>query len=340
MRPATLFRFALVAFAIAGMGPAHAQVSDPQAYLSSAIELLKARHINRHHVDWPTLEAEARSLSEGASEPAETYPAIRHVIASIGERHTFLMSPEAVRRQMEGRDAVTGAPRNLAVPSVSFEGGVATVAVPPFAGGVPLQRGFAEAGRQAMAAADARGVCGWVVDLSANTGGNMWPMLNAIIGVLGEPPFGAFVSPEGHRGFWTVSAGEAVPSDSEPHLHLTTLPLKSSDAPLVVIIGPRTASSGEFTTLALRGRPSTIIVGLPSAGLITANGVFPLSDGAALVVSTAWGEDRTGRREEDRIYPDVATGNPRAVAAQWLKDMGCGVRPARQLTQAGQPLRR
>ncbi|MBU2137233.1 MAG: S41 family peptidase [Alphaproteobacteria bacterium] len=241
---------------------------------------------------------------------------------------------------MEGRDAVTGAPTDLAVPSVSLEGGVATVAVPPFAGGVPLQQRFAEAGRQAMAAADAMGVCGWVVDLSANTGGNMWPMLNAIIGILGEPPFGAFVSPEGQKAPWTVSGGEAVSGNGKPHLNLPLLPLKSSDAPLAVIIGPRTASSGEFTAMALRGRPSTVVMGLPSAGLVTANSVIPLSDGAALVVSTAWGEDRTGRRDEDRIYPDIATSKPRAAAAQWLEDMGCSDSPAGQLGQAGPWLRK
>ncbi|MAK80431.1 S41 family peptidase [Phenylobacterium sp.] len=250
------------------------------------------------------------------------------------KRHTRLISAEEVRRQSEGRDAVTGRPRELALPTVDVEKGVATVVVPPFAGGLALQRRFAQAGRQAMAAADTIGVCGWVVDLSGNTGGNMWPMLNAIIGVLGEPPFGAFISPEGRRAPWTVRGDEVVPGSIEPHLHLPTLPLTSSDAPLVVIIGPRTGSSGEFTALALRGRARTVIMGSPSAGLITANGVFPLRDGAALVVSTAWGEDRTGRRQEDRIYPDVTTGDPSAAAAEWLKDMGCGDRPVRQLAKA------
>jgi hypothetical protein len=92
------------------------------------------------------------------------------------------------------------------------------------------------------------------------------------------------------------------------------------------LTGPRTASSGEAVTIAFRGRPRTRSFGLPTAGLSTSNGTFPLPDGAALLLTTAIEADRTGRRYGDKIEPDQLVendptkGDPAIEAAtQWLR---------------------
>ena len=78
-------------------------------------------------------------------------------------------------------------------------------------------------------------------------------------------------------------------------------------------------------------RPRTRSFGLPTAGLSTANGTFPLSDGAMILLTTAIEADRTGRRYGDKIEPDepqAATGpgaDPIATAGAWLKNASaCG----------------
>jgi carboxyl-terminal processing protease len=130
---------------------------------------------------------------------------------------------------------------------------------------------------------------------------------------------GTFESPLGSSPAWRAGAGV----DVQPPASLAAL----ESSWVAVLTGPRTASSGEAVTIAFRGRPRTRSFGLPTAGLSTANGTFPLPDGAAIFLTTAVEADRTGRRFGDKIEPDQRVdAEPAEVgdaameaATQWLR---------------------
>jgi carboxyl-terminal processing protease len=71
-----------------------------------------------------------------------------------------------------------------------------------------------------------------------------------------------------------------------------------------VLIGPRTASSGEAVAVALRGRPRSRSFGSPSYGQTIANTVIGLADGAAIALAVLIEVDRTGREYPSGIEPD------------------------------------
>jgi C-terminal processing protease CtpA/Prc len=73
-----------------------------------------------------------------------------------------------------------------------------------------------------------------------------------------------------------------------------------SRVPVAVLTAPDTGSSGEFVTIAFRGRPQTRSFGLPTEGRPTGNDTFRLSDGAVIVLTTVQKADRTGH-----VYPDA-----------------------------------
>jgi C-terminal processing protease CtpA/Prc len=78
--------------------------------------------------------------------------------------------------------------------------------------------------------------------------------------------------------------------------------------------------------MSFEGRQRTRFFGSPSAGFVTANSPIPLPDGAVLVMTVAWGLDRTGKRYVDRIEPDEDTGSGGAalgVAVDWLSHQSC-----------------
>jgi carboxyl-terminal processing protease len=171
-------------------------------------------------------------------------------------------------------------------------------------------------------------VRGWVIDLRRNTGGNMWPMLAGVGPLLGEGECGAFLSAEGKKTSWGYSDGEvnlwAKALISEPYS------LKRPAAPTAVLTSRLTCSSGEFTTLAFRGRPETRSFGEPTAGLPTANHSKRLNDGAMLYLTVALGVDRTGHVYDGPIIPDqpcesnwtlfLTEHDPVLLAARdWLK---------------------
>jgi C-terminal processing protease CtpA/Prc len=101
--------------------------------------------------------------------------------------------------------------------------------------------------------------------------------------------------------------------------------IKAADAPVAVLVGPHTTSSGEMTAIAFRGRPQTRIFGAPTGGFTTGNSVFNLSDGAHLVITGVYVEDRNGVGFSGPIAPDEAAAKDAALPAAraWLASKGC-----------------
>lgn len=165
----------------------------------------------------------------------------------------------------------------------------------------------------AIRGADATPICGWVVDLRRNVGGNMWPMLHAVRPILGEGnPF-------------TYRYGKGPWSQEPVYL------LKQPNPAIAVLTSRLTVSSGELLAVAFRGPPTTRTFGEATSGLSTSNMNYPLVDGAMLVVTTSRAADRTGRVYDGPIQPDqpVAIDWPRLgsdddpvirVASSWLQE--------------------
>ena len=285
---------------------------EAKAYLDRALDLLQARHINTAKADWPRLRAEAYTKAAGATTPRETYAAIRATITALGERHTFLRPPTPSRPS-------GAAPPSHALPVGRMTGHVASLTLPglhrdltdPSDTGAP----YWEAIRAFLKTADAGDVCGWVIDLREHTGGDMWPGVRGLAPLLGPGSHGAFVDAQGAKPWPT---GAVMSPDV----------LRKPDAPVAVLLGPKTGSSGEMTAIAFAGRPATRSFGQPTAGLTTANGPVVLSDGAVLVLTSANVEDRLGQRYEGPMTPDETTAPDAAEAAAlaWLDKRGCAAR--------------
>jgi carboxyl-terminal processing protease len=133
---------------------------------------------------------------------------------------------------------------------------------------------------------DAEPICGWVVDLRRNLGGNMWPMLHAVRPILGEGnPFTYRFG----KGPWSQEAAYR---------------LKQPSPAIAVLTSRLTVSSGELLTVAFRGPSATRTFGEATSGLSSGNMNYPLVDGAMLMVTTRRASDRTGRVYDGPIPPD------------------------------------
>lgn len=286
---------------------------EGKVYLDRALDLLQARHINTAKADWPKLRVEAHAKAAGATTPRETYPAIRATIAALGERHTFLRAPTPPK--------APGAspPPDRPLPVGRMTGRVAILALPGLHRDVSDRNDtgapYLEAVRTFLKTADASGVCGWVIDLREHTGGDMWPGVRGLAPLLGPGAHGAFIDAQGAKPWPT---GEAMSKGV----------LRTPDAPVAVLLGPKTGSSGEMTAIAFAGRAATRSFGQPTAGFTTANSTVVLSDGAVLALTTAYVEDRLAHRYDGPMTPDEATppDATEAAATAWLGERGCATR--------------
>jgi C-terminal processing protease CtpA/Prc len=185
--------------------------------------------------------------------------------------------------------------------------------------------GFVEAVQAGIARADAPTVCGWIVDLRANTGGSLWPMLQAIRAIVGEAPIGSSVDAAGTRTPWAYPTPAAG-----------LKPLDHPQGPVAVLTSRLTAGAAEGVVVAMRGRTEVHTFGEPTWGTPTTSQSFVLADNAVLQITQAFDADRSGVEYQTRIPPDQpmpidwarlgAADDPMVVAAgTWIRGT-CGKR--------------
>jgi carboxyl-terminal processing protease len=274
---------------------------EAAAYLEAALDLMEENGINRLQVDWPAMRAIAGRLAASAGKPSDTYAAIRYVLRAAGGRHSFFLTPTEAAEWDQVTVADTPPPRaKLLLDRLGY------VAVE----GVLITNSdeaaeYATLVQQLIRDLDAQAPCGWIVDLRENTGGNMYPMLAGLGPILGEGVAGEFEEPLGYTTQWSYRDGQSFYGDegvtrvTGPAYHL-----QAAHPPVGVLIGPKTASSGEAMVISFRGRPDTRSFGHSTAGLSTGNAGFPLSDGAVIFLTTAVMADRTGQDYGTYIEPD------------------------------------
>jgi C-terminal processing protease CtpA/Prc len=173
--------------------------------------------------------------------------------------------------------------------------------------------------RNGLQVLDGQGVCGWIVDVRGNTGGNMWPMLTGLDPLLGAAPFGSFVAPSAPSGLWVRYRGEIRPGPRSDR-RAPFFPLRGAALPVALLLDGRTASAGEMTAIALIGRQGVRTFGAATAGYTTANEPFELPDGAEIALTSAFVRDRAGRDYRDTIVPDEPAPDALAAARRWLAE--------------------
>jgi C-terminal processing protease CtpA/Prc len=204
-------------------------------------------------------------------------------------------------------------------------GSVAYLGVPGFGGGSPARlRAYAQDLRGRIERQHRASPCGWIVDLRGNGGGNMHPMIAGLEPFLGHQTLGYTVERKSREAWsglgYYERIGERRPERLEPDL---------TSAPVAVLVGSQTASSGEIVAIAFRGRAKARSYGTPTAGASSANLRVDLSDGSALFVTAALNADRTGKLIEGALVPDVRTApadaSPSTIpgaAIEWLESVG------------------
>ena len=311
--------------------PPEAQMSaTARNYLNAALDIMQSHSINRYKINWPTFRERAFGEAGPAQTTADTYNAIRFALRELGDNHSLFRPPGGQAQNVVGPSLLVRAP------SAKHLGeDMGYVAVSAFSGGGDEANALAINYHRMIEGVDTLGVCGWVVDLRGNTGGNMWPMVAGVGPIVGEGVLGFFVDPDSVVNTWTYQDGSSrvdgvvVTQVSDPY------GLIARNPPVAVLTDSLTASSGEATTIAFRGRPDSRSFGGSTWGVSTANRGFPLSDGATIILTVSTMADRTGRLYGEKVVPDEpvqggktgdpATDLPLAAAMDWLREHpACG----------------
>jgi hypothetical protein len=312
--------------------PGRAGDAAVQAYVDEAIGVLREHALNAQRVDWTTVSAEAHRLAAGAGSKPAAYPAIRYLLRSLEDNHSFLqLSPDLVDAEAKARGARSADEPAEAGAEVGSRAASAFAGrnAPEFAmlerPGAKLayafmpqgmrDEAFATSFQQQLAAQREAGACGWILDLRGNGGGNVWPMVAGLGPLLGDGELGGSLGLRDQRYTTVYRDGAAIlrqPDGKElVASQVTAAPVRFDPLPPVAVLVDRsTGSSGEMIAIALHGRDQARSFGERTYGASTSTEGFPLSDGANLVVATAVMVDPAGRMFDAGLVPDETLPAP------------------------------
>jgi len=248
------------------------------------------------------------------------YATARALLGTLDtDGHSLLLS----RQQMQswGSSTQPAAASRAAVASVQdTAAGAVLVVRPPQATFTDLKPTleYAQLLRQQIVGEMARKPpCALVVDLTDQRGGNAWPVLAAFSGLFTDKNLAKTVDRNGVRKP-VVDVGYLDKISPQAESALRTF----AGQPFAVVLGPRTASSGEMLAVALRGEPAVRWFGRPSFGATTINRSPMLADGAILLLTYARYAVGDANPIRGKLVPDVLADNdtPEAavsLAASW-----------------------
>lgn len=161
---------------------------------------------------------------------------------------------------------------------------------------------------------------GWIIDLRFNTGGNAFPMLNALYHLLGDKVVYNLLNTD--KEIETIHrlkngkfySGEKI----ETEIKVTN---KKADTkiPVALIIGNWTASSGECVVLGFKGRENVINIGEPTYGFLTGNDLFKLPFKVKAPLTTGYLADIYGNYSEN-LEPNIYVNEEKSNFDNLLKD--------------------
>lgn len=288
------------------------QIQRP-AVLGEMINLAEEHSINRLTIDWAaTRETINQTFDEEGFEEA-----VRVLLRIMDTNHSFYRSETLFIYE----SVLTCTPSNYTFGD--FPESIGYVEVGGFSGTTDQAVIFADNIQNDIQQGTAEGKDRWIVDLSGNGGGNMYPMVAGIGPLVGDNVLGYFIDPNDIETSWGYQSGFSFIGSSANPVTTVTDPKELLDpsTKVAVIIDNQTASSGEAAAISFIGRPNTRFFGKASCGLSTANITYPLSNGASFILTVSVMADRDKNRFGNQIQPDETFDNSTELQARiesWL----------------------
>jgi C-terminal processing protease CtpA/Prc len=159
--------------------------------------------------------------------------------------------------------------------------------------------------QNAIAELKSNGVDQWILDLRYNGGGNMNPMLSGLSALLGNGNIGGSIDKTGAI-FQDFQIRDNKFYDTENLVIDIQNPIQGEiNDKVAVLISKYTASSGELTAVAFKGRDNTRFFGQRTDGKTTVTGWERINDETMMLISLAYYQDRKGNVYERGVEPDV-----------------------------------
>jgi len=295
--------------------------------ISKFLDIVQTHSLYSDSIDWPKLRDNVAELSKGIRSMEEGYPIFKYVLNKLsvaGDNHSHI-----IRSGVKNTTQASEMKDLTAVPEGKYIGeNIGYIKLPGFnAGSGTAGTMFADMIIELIKDIDTKHkINGWVVDLRDESGGSLFPMLTGLKPILGNDTLGYFLSDHEKKERWYTTKDGSW-NDSVMMIKTNkSYVIKNKNSKIAVLIGSRTASSGEATAISFIGKANTKLFGQPTGGFTTGNDTYQLKDGSILALATSVEADRNMKVYRHGISPDAIVeslsnenkDNCLEVAKKWL----------------------
>jgi carboxyl-terminal processing protease len=277
-------------------------------YFNQAVTLINKKYYLIDSVDFNKALKEVKPMLNRAQTTADTYPAIRRLLQLINAKHSGLFDPGTAEYFTNKTTALVYPTGKLIDSSIGY------LKVPGYIAPLHLITRWADSLLSIINDFDKFNLRGWVIDLRGNRGGSQTPMIAGLAPFLEDGLLFTNNNNKGlaidyvhlKNGWLTVSNNRKWSEVTETSYRIA---LRNQKLPVAVLIDSTTGSSGERAAFVLKSNPSAKFFGNYTAGFMTGNIAFTLSDKAMLYITTSSMYNKHGRQVEEKIKPDVFISN-------------------------------
>ncbi|RYZ27362.1 MAG: hypothetical protein EOO10_12950 [Chitinophagaceae bacterium] len=306
-------KFLLVSLAAFFCFAGKAQRPDSvQRFVDSAINIMQQHSMFSSNVNWKTVRDSVHHLTKEAKTYAETATALHYAFNKLGDKHGYLVIDGKAYRNTTFGSAPSRINENMKVAASKgariykdiVDGDIAYLSIPFFNNQTKAgTNAFAQQLQDSLCSVVSPKTKGIIIDLRLNAGGFTQAMIVGVSNVFGNqtPPV-----QKSYVGDWKIE-NYGIDLNDTFRIQLQKTCGEYTKLPVAVLIGPQTASAGEYLALGFTTRSRTILIGEKTAGYTSGNNGFLLPGKSnGIVVAEDYATDKNGKVYTDGVEPELA----------------------------------
>lgn len=293
-------RFILILFFIFSLESCKEKVST-QNFIDQLFDTIANNSIYKDSIDFESEISVKNEFVESKNNDS-IYAVIKKLFTEIGDNHSHFYSPE----QAKNWKSTSNKKVNFTTKLINKEYGY--IFIPQFiSGNIRTNKKYAhQLQNQIYSLNEKNNIKGWIIDLRLNSGGNCWPMITGLGSLIRHDTLGYFFDSNQEKHLISYKNGTSYLDESEQLKIENPKILKGDKCPIIILVSPKTSSSGELIAILLKGIPNIKILGQKTSGLTTGNQTFRFENGSILFLSTSHFMDKYGNLYTGGIKPDYS----------------------------------
>ncbi len=311
--------FLLIAFANS-FSLIYGQNENPKDLVIKFLDIVEANAYMSPTINWDSVRPAFIEETRNVKESGELQPFFKKFLRSLKDGHSqIIYSPTGEQEESEldvmekyaqyTYEQVGWPPLNFK--HYMLEDKYAYINIPA----VTLeQRRYIDTIGQQLLELDSKHPKAWIIDLTENDGGSIYPMLWQFASLIDNMETYSDVDNQGNETKQR-KIFDVIEEEDKRYFELMNfdynkvkpVELKNINIPIIVLTSSTTGSAGEFVAASFKGQRNVKLIGQTTAGATSGNSDYLLNKNYMLILTTSVIKDRTGKiyKIGEGIEPDI-----------------------------------